>query len=136
MFRRGLFRVLVIALLIFGALMIGSYAGWSQGYVSGLAVGNAGEGSVVVPYAMPYGYGFHPFFWGIGLFFKLAFFFFFFMIIAKFFGFFAWRMAGGPGGHWKHHRHWHPEARPPWATGEEGPSSERSKDDEADVEKA
>ncbi len=139
MFRRSILKVLVITLLIIGALMVSSYAGWSQGYVMGLAAESGGEGSVVAPYVVPpgygYGYGFHPFFWGIGLFFKVAFFLFFFMMIAKFFGFWAWRMAGGPGGHWGHHKHWHPESCPPWAFGEEGPSSEKPKDDEADLGK-
>ncbi len=133
MFRRGILKVLVIALLLMGALMVGSYAGWSQGYMMGLAAGSGVEGSAVVPYGMPYGYGygFHPFFWGIGLFFKFAFFFLFFMMIVKFFGFWAWHKAGGPAGHWGKHRHWHSETCPPWAAGKEGrPAAEEAKGDD------
>ncbi len=134
-FRRRIFAVLVIALLVIGALTLGGYAGWSQGYATGLATG--GEASVVVPYA-PYGFGFHPFFWGIGLFFKLAFFFLFFLMIAKFFGFWAWRMAGGPPPHWAKHRHWPHGHYPPGQPGEEGGPEERTGqyDSDEDIRRA
>jgi hypothetical protein len=119
MFRRRILATIVIGLLIIGLLSLGGYIGWSQGYAMGrLASGEAGAGApagAVGPYLPYYGVGFFPFFWGIGLVFKIGFFLLFFFLIAKFFRFFAWRMAGGARGpYWGGPKQWHHGPKPPW----------------------
>ena len=89
--RRGMARLLLVALVGVGLLALGGYFGWSEGYNVGLADG--GEGIR--------GYGPGGLFLGIGLFFKLMFILFLVFLVAKIFRFWAWRSAGGPGGH-----HW------------------------------
>ncbi len=112
MFRgRGFIRLLFLGLLIIGLMSLGGYFGWSQGFASGLAAADGADGIAraypVYPY---YGFGFFPFFF-LGGIFKLFFFIFFFGFLFKMFGFWRWRMAGGPE-HWKHHH-----GGPPWRKG-------------------
>ena len=124
MFGRRIFAVLLLVLFVIGLLSLGGYLGWSQGYMAGLAAADGGEG-VVGPRAF-YGYGFFPFFpffFGFGLFFKFAFLLLLFFLIFRMFGFWRWRMAGGPPGWGKyHHRHHH--GPPPWYRGEEEAESD------------
>jgi hypothetical protein len=131
MFGRRGFGIIWMVLLIIGLLALGGYAGWSQGYMMGLAA-SSGEGARVVPhppFGYGYGYGFFPLFFGLGIFFKLAFILLFFLFIGKVFRFWAWRTAGGPPGeHWaRHYGH-----TPPWYSEEKG-TPERPKG-EADVD--
>jgi hypothetical protein len=118
-------------------------AGYSQGYVaSSLASGDADE--LVSPFGFPYPApymhpypGFHPRFFGFGLFLLIG-----VVIMAlvfRFFGFMAWRKYAGPdyekwAKDWHHYRgrgwHWGPPG--PW-----GPPGERAEPDaEEDDESA
>ena len=121
MFRgRGIFRILIMLLLIGGLLSLGGYFGYSQGFTAGIAAtdGAAVEGGARAfgpypyPYHYGYGFGFFPLFFGFGIL-KLLFFFFILMFISKLFWFSRWRMAGGPGG-WGKGPGWHHHGPPPW----------------------
>ena len=96
-------RVVLIGLIVVGLLAIGGYLGWSQGYTAG----GAAEEDVVYHYAG----GFVPFFFGLGLFFKMLFFVFLFLVISKLF-FRGWgnhgrAYSGHQGRDWEdwHERH-------------------------------
>jgi hypothetical protein len=113
MFFRRIFALILVLLLAIGLLSIAGYAGWSQGYTMG-HLAASGEGGTVAPYA-PYAIGFSPFWFGIGLFFKLGLLLLLFLVLAKCFGFWAWRMAGGPHGkYWAKHWHHYGPPKPPW----------------------
>jgi hypothetical protein len=116
--RRGFFIGRMIAMLIFvGLLLGGGYTayrvGINQGYVLG-AQESGLEPAEIAPQAQAfpqphgrygYGYGFSPFFWGFGFFFKCLFGLFIFMMFSKIF---FWGFGGrrwGRHGHWKH-KHW------------------------------
>jgi hypothetical protein len=119
------------ALIIIGLLVLGGLAihrvGWSQGYKVGqLAVG--GEEGARVPYAV-YGFRYSGLFLTIGLLLLLL------IVVGKFFRFWAWKMAWGPGmmahgpmsAHWA--RHWrrpHGPMPPWWCWGWEEPSEEKA----------
>lgn len=129
MFGRRGFGIIWVVLLIIGLLALGGYAGWSQGYMMDLAAGG-GEGARVAPYPpFAFGYGFFPLFFGLGIFFKLAFFLLIFLFIAKIFRFWTWRTAGGPPGEYWGRRHGH---RPPWYSDEE--ESPKRPKGEADID--
>ena len=108
MLRRRLMSTIALVLFAIGLAGLGGYFGWSEGFAAGLASGTQGGAAFT-----PYGFGLFPLFFGIGLLFKLLFFLFLFFILARIFGFFAWRMAGGPrGGPWGKHRRWHQGEKP------------------------
>lgn len=91
----------VAVLLLVGLGSAVHNAGWSQGFTMGLLAGN-GDGNALAPYlAYRTGYGWHPggFFGG---FFRFAFFLFVLAMIARFIGFWRWRMRV-PEGPWRHH---------------------------------
>jgi hypothetical protein len=132
MFIRRIFALILIILLVAGLLSIAGYAGWSQGYTMG-HLAASGEGGTVAPYA-PYPIGFSPFWFGIGLFVKLGLLLLLFLVLAKCFGFWAWRMAGGPPGkYWARHWPHHGPPRPPWHPGwEEEASAEQTEQTKPD----
>jgi hypothetical protein len=124
MFRNRILFVILFLVLALGLFSLGGYIGWSQGYASGtVAAAAAGDGGELVAPRPFYGGGFYPWpyygprffpiFFGFGLFFKFAFFIFFIFLISRFFGFWGWRMAGGPPGYWRGHR-WGHHGPPPW----------------------
>ncbi|HEU0235630.1 MAG TPA: hypothetical protein VFR14_04210 [Candidatus Limnocylindrales bacterium] len=63
MFGRTFLRVLLILIIGLGAVALGVGA-----YQAGLAAGLAADGSVVAPVPPYYGYGWHPFGYGFGVF--------------------------------------------------------------------
>ena len=133
MFVRRIFALILVALLVIGLLSIAGYAGWSQGYTMG-RLAASGEGGTVAPYA-PYPIGFFPFWFGIGLFFMLGLLFLPFLVIAKCFGFIAWRMADGPHGkYWAKYWHHHGPPRPPWHPGWEEASTEQTEQAKPDAD--
>ncbi len=142
MVRRGFFFRIVMLVVIIALLTLGGYtiyqSGLGQGYALGLQAGGAERGAGVpqMPVApfYPYGFGFVPFLWGIGLFFKIGFFLILFLLLARlFFWGFAWRRAGGPGGrHWG--RHWEHHGSPPSWHGEREDQETASKGPETGQE--
>lgn len=105
MIRAAIAGLLVIVLLSFGVSHIQQSA-WSQGYMTGLLTAG-GDTSTLAP-LLAYGRGFGPMHAGIGFLggiLKLGFFLFFFAMLAKFFGFFVWRMRGEGKSGW--HKGWH-----------------------------
>ena len=133
--RWSLFRLL-FALILVAVLVGGGHAlyrtGYSQGYVtSSLASGDADE--LVSPFGFPYPTpymhmypGFHPRFFGLGLFLLIGFI--IMCMVFRFFGFLTWRKYAGPdyekwARDWHHYRgprwHWCPPG--PW-----GPPGERA----------
>jgi len=116
-----MFRIIssIIAVLIVVALVagVGAYA-YQVGVQQGAAQGaSANDGAAVAPRAVPYyyGYGFHPFGFGFGVFECLVPLFFLFLL----FGVFRLiRFAiGGPRWGWGHHHgwrgHWMKDGVPP-----------------------
>lgn len=125
MFRKGFLPLLLIGLLVFGLIGVGNSAafraGWSQGYdAAQRADVEDGEresepdrpDSYDGPRFGP-GFGFFPFFWGIGLFFKLLLFLLLFGLIARLF-FRPWGWGGRHRGHHAWHGHQRHE-KAPWA---------------------
>ena len=157
---------LVAVGLLVGLLTVGGWAihraSWSQGYAAGqLAAGS--EESEVVPETlphMPYGLGyprwylgFPPFFFGLGLIFKIGLLFLLLVVIGNVFRWLTWRkvmMTGGPWAMGTHHhrdewsKHWHQRHGPPphhgpvppWCWSWEEPSKEEAEEaqTEPDVE--
>jgi hypothetical protein len=133
MFVRRIFALILVVLLVIGLLSIAGYAGWSQGYTMG-HLAASGEGGTVAPYA-PYAIGFSPFWFGIGLFFKLGLLLLLFLVVAKCFGFWAWRMASGPQGkYWAKHWPHHGPPRPPWHPGWDKAPAEQTKQAKPDAD--
>ena len=129
----------VVILIIISLLLVGGWAihriGWSQGYATGqLATG--GQEGAIGPYA-PYGLGYLGLFLTVGLVLLLL-----LMVIGRIFRLWAWKMVGVPwtmaGGpkaeYWA--RHWHrPHGpMPPWCSGWEKPSEEKTHEAEPDEE--
>jgi hypothetical protein len=85
-------------------------AAWSQGFTLGLLTAGA-DGAQIAPY-LPYqaGHGWGPAGFAGGFFgalFRIGFFVFMLALIAKFFGFWRWRMHGGPHGYHGPYGPWH-----------------------------
>ena len=125
MIRAAIVGLLVIVLLSVGVSSIQQGA-WTQGYMTGLLTAG-GDASAVAP-LLAYGHGFSPAHAGFSFFgaiFKLGFFFIFFAMMAKFFGFWMWRMNGGRHGGWG--KHWH--ERHGHHGGHNGPQSDQAQED-------
>jgi hypothetical protein len=130
MFRKGLLPLILLTLLVVGLAGASSSAafraGWSQGYDAAQEVeGDDGRAAESVPDrsgrydGRRFGpaFGFFPFFWGVGLLFKLFLFLLLFGFIARLF-FRPWRWGG-----WRHGRH--PHEKPPWAYGGGDPDDDK-----------
>lgn len=120
MFRKGLLFLLLLTLLVVGLVGAGNSAafraGWSQGYEAAQQVdGDEGRAAGSVPdrsgryddRRFGPAFGFFPFFWGVGLLFKLFLFLLLFGFIARLF-FRPWHRGGWHRGH-------RPHEKPPWA---------------------
>lgn len=132
--RRGFGLLALLATIIF-VVIVGVIAyniGWSDGVNTHLpAATNAG---MVAPYY--HGFGFHPFFWGFGIFwFLLILFGIFWLFRLAFWGFGARRMYGhwgyGPGPSFEEraqewHRRQHGEQPPPASTPPPPPTGTQS----------
>ncbi len=130
-----LIALIIIGLLIMGGLAI-SRISWAEGYKTGLLAAGVADGAVI-PY-VPNTPGFGGFLLTLGLIFILL------LVIGKFFRFWAWKAAWGPGmmargkkgEHWAKHWHQHrPHGPiPPWCWDWEEPSEEKPEEPEPDVD--
>jgi hypothetical protein len=115
--RRPIVAIVAIAIvLLVGVSSIANNAGWWEGYQVGLLTSGAAGGKLAPQAIQQGGWGYHHGGFGFfGGFFRLIFFLFFLGLIAKFFGFWRWRMHhGGPGHHhWSHQGPWGQEPRQP-----------------------
>jgi len=137
--------LIIVGLLIMGGLAI-SRISWAEGYKTGLLAAGLADGAGV-PY-IPGSRGFGvPGFWGPsfgGLIITLGLIFVLFLVAGKFFRFWAWNAAWGPGTmargtkgeHWA--RHWHQHRphgpMPPWCWGWEEPSEEKPEEPEPGID--
>ncbi len=100
--------LLIGVLLIGGLLALAGYAGYSQGYDTGVAE-QIEESATTVVYASDRGFS------GVGIFFKFLLFGLLFLFIFKIIGFFAWRRRWGPRGRWQEqweHQGYGPHSHP------------------------
>jgi hypothetical protein len=135
MFFKRILLLGLLAFLVIGLVNTGRsasyHAGWSQGYFAGrqAAGQQAAAGEDGAPAPAPYapyphagwrggpGMGFFPFWWGIGLFFKVGLFLLFLGLIGRFFRFGHWHRPRDK--HWRHHH------APPWSREHEEPYDEK-----------
>ena len=139
---RTWFRLAPLAILIIiGMLIVGGFVfyriSWLEGYRTGQMVAAGVADGTVVPY-VPHQPGCGGLLLTLGAIFLLL------LVAGKFFRFWAWRAAGGPGmmphgqkseywaRHWRRHRPHGPV--PPWCWDWEEPSEEKAEEPTPDTD--
>jgi hypothetical protein len=139
---RTWFRLAPLAILIIiGMLIAGGFVfyriSWLEGYRTGQMVAAGVADGTVVPY-VPHQPGCGGLLLTLGAIFLLL------LVVGKFFRFWAWRAAGGPGmmphgqkseywaRHWRRHRPHGPV--PPWCWDWEEPSEEKAEEPKPDTD--